>query len=102
MAPEWTPDEKYARDAARYKQAKKTERELKPTIRTGAVDELKRGATPAQLAELTGESSEVFRRLRDEHDIPVDPRYASRAELARARKKAAPSLSATPSGPLRR
>lgn len=92
MAPDWTPDEKYAREAARYKQAKKTERELKPTIRAGAVDELKRGATPAQLAELTGESGEVFRRLREEHGIAVDPRYESRAELARARKKAAPTL----------
>jgi hypothetical protein len=90
MATEWTPDEKYARDAARYRQAKKTERELKPAIRAGAVEELKRGATLAQLAELTGESSEVFRRIREAHGIAVDPRYESRAELARARKKAVP------------
>lgn len=92
MATEWTPDDGYARDAARYKQARKVERDLKPAIRAGAVDELKRGATPAQLAELTGESAEVFRRIRDENDIPVDPRYESRAKLARARKAAAPSL----------
>lgn len=90
MTTDWTPDEKYARDAARYRQAKRTERELKPTIRTGAIDELRRGATPAQLAEITGESAEVFRRIRDANDIPVDPRYQSRAELARARKAALP------------
>lgn len=95
MADDWTPDEKYARDAARYRQAKKTERELKPGIRAGAVDELRRGATPSQLAELTGESAEVFRRIRDANDIPVDPRYEGRAALARARKAATPEQPAS-------
>lgn len=97
MSSEWTPvDEETARVFSRYRQARKTEKELKPTMRTLAVEEMRRGASPAQLAVLTGEGAEALRRLRDEHDIPVDPRYASRAELARARKKAAPSLSATP------
>jgi predicted GIY-YIG superfamily endonuclease len=73
-----------------YREAREEARLLRPIVLAGAVDELKRGATPAQLAELTGESAEVFRRIREANDIPVDPRYESRAELARARKKAVP------------
>jgi hypothetical protein len=59
-------------------------------VRELAVEELRRGASPAQLAALTGDGAEAFRRLREEHGIAVDPRYESRAELARARKAAAP------------
>lgn len=90
MTSEWTPTEEEARTLARYKKARETERELKPVTRTIGLDALRKGATPAQLAELTGESAETFRRLRDANDIPVDPRYQSRAELARARKAAMP------------
>ncbi len=88
MTSDWTPTEEEARTLARYKQARKTEKELKPETRTIALDALRKGANPAQLAELTGESAETFRRIRDANDIPVDPRYQSRAELARARKEA--------------
>ncbi|WP_225102205.1 hypothetical protein [Streptomyces sp. CoH27] len=75
---------------ARYKTAKETERELKPVVRAIGLEGLRKGATPAQLSELTGESAETFRRIRDAHDLPVDPRYKSRAWLARARKTAFP------------
>lgn len=90
MTSEWTPTEEDARTLARYKKARETERELKPATRTIALAALRDGATPAQLAEHTGESAETFRRIRDANDIPVDPRYQSRAELARARKAALP------------
>lgn len=73
-----------------YREVREEARALRPTMLELALRELKRGATPAQLAELTGESAEVFRRLREAHGIAVDPRYESRAELARARKKAVP------------
>ncbi|MGW3427981.1 hypothetical protein ACWDHW_08490 [Streptomyces melanosporofaciens] len=88
MTSDWTPTEEEARSLARYKKAKETEKELKPVIRAIGLEGLRKGATPAQLSQLTGESAEVFRRIRDTHDIPVDPRYQSRAELARARKAA--------------
>lgn len=90
MTSDWTPTEEEARTLARYKKARETERELKPVTRNIGLDALRKGATPAHLAELTGESAETFRRLRDANGIPVDPRYQSRAELARARKAALP------------
>lgn len=90
MTSDWTPTEAEARTLARYKKAREAERELKPVTRDIALAGLRQGATPAQLAELTGESPETFRRIRDANDIPVDPRYQSRAELARARKAALP------------
>lgn len=90
MTSDWTPDEEEARTLARYKKARETEKELKPDVRAIGLNGLRKGATPAQLSELTGESPEVFRRIRDAHNIPVDPRYQSRAELARARKAALP------------
>ncbi|MFE9850316.1 hypothetical protein ACFYPN_16100 [Streptomyces sp. NPDC005576] len=93
MTSDWTPTEDEARTFARYKKAKETEKELKPVVRALGLDGLRKGATPAQLGELTGESAEVFRRIRDANNIPVDPRYQSRAELARARKEALKSTS---------
>lgn len=99
MAEDWTPDEEAARLFARYKRARETERDLKPQMRARAVEEMRKGATPAQLADLTGEGPEALRRLREAHGISVDPRYESRARLARARKKAAPSLPTTPALP---
>ena len=91
MSSEWTPsNEETARVFARYKAARKAERELKPKMRALAVEEMKRGAMPAQIAELTGDGAEALRRLREANGIGVDPRYESRAELARARKKAVP------------
>ncbi|MFE9252858.1 hypothetical protein [Streptomyces sp. NPDC007088] len=90
MSSDWTPTEEEARTLARYKKAKETERELKPVVRAIGLKGLRSGATPAQLGELTGESDETFRRIRVAHDLPVDPRYESRAQLARARKAAVP------------
>lgn len=90
MTSDWTPTEDEARTFARYKKARETEKELKPEVRDIGLKGLREGATPAQLGQLTGESAEVFRRIRDANDIPVDPRYQSRAELARARKAALP------------
>lgn len=92
MTADWTPaDEETARVFSRYKHAKKTERELKPTMKELAVQEMKRGASLTQLSDLTGEGVEALRRLREAHGIAVDPRYESRAELARARKNAVPA-----------
>ncbi|MFF8784754.1 GIY-YIG nuclease family protein [Streptomyces sp. NPDC015125] len=73
---------------ATYKQALEERRALEPKIKEIAVRALRRGASVNQLSSLTGLTPEVFRRIRDAHDIPVDPRYQSRAELARARKAA--------------
>lgn len=92
MTSDWTPTEEEARTLARYKKARETERELKPAVRTIGLEGLRKGATPAELAELTGESAETFRRIRDANNIPVDPRYESRAKLARARKAAVSSV----------
>lgn len=90
MSSDWSPTEEEARTLARYKKARETERELKPVVRAIGLEGLRKGATPAQLSELTGESAETFRRIRDAHGLPVDPRYESRAQLARARKSAFP------------
>lgn len=98
MTSDWSPTEDEARTFARYKRAKETEKELKPAVRAIGLEGLRKGATPAQLGELTGESPEVFRRIRDANDIPVDPRYQSRAELARARKEALKSTAQPDSG----
>ena len=73
----------------RYRQAIRTERELKPTVRTMAVEDLRAGATVAQLATETGMTVEVFRRLARDNDIPVNERYRGRAEKFRARVAAA-------------
>lgn len=88
MTADYKPDDETARTYARYKRAVKTERELKDTVRAKAVEDLRNGAKIADLAEWTGLTEEVFRRLARKHDIPVDPRYAGRAELLRARHAA--------------
>lgn len=90
MSSDWTPTEEEARTLALYKKAKQTERELKPVVRDIGLAGLREGATPAQLGTLTGDSPETFRRIRDAHGLPVDPRYEKRARLARARKNALP------------
>lgn len=48
---------------ARYKEALQTVRELKPAVREKATAELHAGVTVGQLANATGESDEVFRRI---------------------------------------
>lgn len=90
MTSDWTPTEDEARTFARYKKARETEKELKPEVRDIGLKGLRAGATPEQISRYTGETAEVYRRIRDANDIPVDPRYQSRAELARARKAALP------------
>lgn len=75
-----------AKTYARYKQALKTQRELKATVRAMATEDLKAGATVAQLADTTGETPEVFRRIARDLDLPVDPRYAERAAASRKKR----------------
>lgn len=48
---------------ARYKRHYEAERALKPAMRDMAARELKAGATVSQLAEWTGLTPEVFRRI---------------------------------------
>jgi hypothetical protein len=85
-----------AKTYSRYKQALRTERDLKPTVRAMAAEDLKAGAaTVAQLAEATGMTPEVFRRIARDLELPVDPRYEERA--AASRKK--PAQKRTPTGP---
>lgn len=78
---------------AEYKVAYQTERRLKEPMKQAALQELERGTTLKALAHATGLTQETFRRIRDANNIPVDPRYQSRAELARARKEALKSTS---------
>lgn len=90
MADDWTPeDDEDARTLERYRRAHKTERDLKPKVRDIAIKEMRRGATIAQLHELTGLLPEVFRRIARDNDIPVAEKYQGRAERLRARKAAA-------------
>lgn len=68
----------------RYRQALRTERELKPLVRAMAAEDLAASrATVAQLSESTGMTPEVFRRIAREADVPVDPRYEERAAASR-------------------
>jgi hypothetical protein len=90
MTSDWTPTEDEARTLARYKKALEAAKELKSEVRAIGLKALREGATPEQIGRQAGESAEVYRRIRDANNIPVDPRYQSRAELARARKAALP------------
>lgn len=75
---------------AEYRAAYETERRLRRPMKEAARRELEAGVSLKALSHATGLSQEVFRRIRDANDIPVDPRYQSRAQLARARKAALP------------
>lgn len=77
-----------AKTYSRYRDALRAERKLKPDVRRLAVDDLRAGITVAQLAEATGMTPEVFRRIARDNDIPVDTRYQERAEKFRARAAA--------------
>ncbi|MFF8589977.1 GIY-YIG nuclease family protein [Streptomyces sp. NPDC015220] len=48
---------------ARYKEAVRTERDLRPQVKEAAVQEMLAGASVTQLAKLTGMTPEVFRRI---------------------------------------
>lgn len=68
---------------AEYKAATETERRLREPMREAARLELEAGTSVKDLAHATGLTPEVFRRIRDAHNIPVDPRYKERAERLR-------------------
>lgn len=85
MTDDWAPDEESAARYAKYRRALKTAREMKEEIRGRALEDLRRGASTEGLAELTGETSEVYRRLARAHDIEPPAAYQGRAQKARAR-----------------
>lgn len=59
-------------------------RQAWPAIPEGLLD----GAPPAQLSELSGVRRKSSARIRDAHEIPVDPRYQSRTSFTRVRETA--------------
>jgi len=63
MASDYTPDDEATRLYARHRRHHDALAELKDPIREQAAHDLKAGATPAQLAKLTGLSDEFFRRI---------------------------------------
>lgn len=63
MATDYTPDDEALRLYARHKRHHDALTELKDPIRQQAAKDLLAGATPAQIAKLTGLSDEVFRRI---------------------------------------
>lgn len=56
---------------------------MKEEIRQLALEDLRAGASTEELAALTGETAEVYRRLARAHDIEPPAAYKSRAELFR-------------------
>lgn len=83
MADEWDLDPKAATTLAKYRRALKTQRDLKPEVRDIALDLLRRGASTEWIAEQTGETAEVYRRLARAHGIEPPAAYRSRAEKAK-------------------
>lgn len=70
MATDYEPDEDTAALFARYKRAYMTEKQLRPLIKKVAPGEMRdKGATVGRLAELTGLTDEVFRRIGRANDI---------------------------------
>lgn len=69
MATDYEPDEETAALYARYKRARALEKQLLPLVKKSAPDEMRKGATVSRLAELTGLTDEVFRRLGRAHEI---------------------------------
>lgn len=69
MATDYKPDEDIAALLARYKRARQTEKQLLPLVKGIAPDLMRNGATVGQLAEWTGLTDEVFRRIGREHGI---------------------------------
>ena len=63
MTAEYSPDDEAARLYARHKRHHDELAKLKDPIREQAAHDLLAGATPAQLAKLTGLSDEYFRRI---------------------------------------
>jgi hypothetical protein len=69
MATDYEPDENTAALLARYKRARATEKQLLPLVKGIAPDLMRDGATVGQLAEWTGLTDEVFRRIARDNDI---------------------------------
>ena len=69
MATDFEPDEATAALLARYKRARAIEKQLLPLVKGIAPDLMRDGATVGQLAEWTGLTDEVFRRIGRKHNI---------------------------------
>lgn len=69
MATDYEPDEDMATLFAQYKRARATEKKLLPLVKKAAPGEMRKGATIGRLAELTGLTDEVFRRIGREHNV---------------------------------
>lgn len=69
MATDYEPDEETAALFAQYKRARATERKLLPLVKKAAPAEMRKGATVGLLAELTGLTDEVFRRIGRANEI---------------------------------
>ena len=74
-----------ARVYERFRRANADVKKYKPLVDAMAAEDLAAGATIAELAERTGLLPEVFRRKARKAGVPVDPRYAERAEALRKR-----------------
>lgn len=66
---DYTPADDAAQLYARYKRALTTERNLRDPVREMAAQDLKAGASVGQLAEWTGMTAEVFRRIAREEGV---------------------------------
>lgn len=67
---DYKPDDETAALYARYKRAKLTEEQLRPLVKKCAVRDMKDAdATVGQLADLTGITDEVFRRLARDNGV---------------------------------
>lgn len=69
MATDYEPNEDIAALFARYKRARMTEKQLLPLVKKAAPGEMRKGATIGRLAELTGLTDEVFRRIGRANEI---------------------------------
>lgn len=63
MATDYTPDDDNLRIYARHKRHHEAAKADLVEVRARAAEDLKAGATPAELAKLTGLSDEFFRRI---------------------------------------
>lgn len=69
MPTDYEPDEDMAALFAQYKRARATEKKLLPLVKKAAPGEMRKGATVGRLAELTGLTDEVFRRIGRDNNI---------------------------------
>jgi hypothetical protein len=63
MTTDYTPDDDNLRIYGRHKRHHEAAKAELPSVREKAAEDLLAGATPAQLAKLTGLSDEFFRRI---------------------------------------